>query len=1023
MIFARVNDHLRHCSIYSLSVLLSVLLQRAILPSHKRRSSPLHTARIPMAYPHPSAPTPHLNAPTHHNASPHHNAPPHRTPTSQHTAHSHPKTSPHAHVPAHYHSIPTQHTAPQHTKTQHTAETHPSQHTAKSSLHTQHTAQHSLSPRHTASPPSRPNTCLPFTAFTPCPTHLKPKSTLRPDNWAHLLKDYPDKAFVDTITGIATYGARLGYLGPLQSVCSPNHSSALRIPADIHENLTQDLLAGRVKRLKDLPSHYISSPIGAVHKKSNGEFTGWRRIHDLSFPPGRSVNNGISKHFRKLKYQTLDDAVDLLLRLGPGTIMHKRDLKDAFRKIPVSPYDYWLLIFEWQGKHYVDIFLPFGLATAPCLFNLFAEGLHWILEHVFSQSLVHYLDDFLLFGDDDEALFGRVCECLGFTEKTSKSLNGTVVDFTGIEIDSDRMEIRLPKDKHTRALMAVKDTLAKGSTNFLALRSLLGFLSFCARVIPLGRPFLRNLFNFLYILRAKPGSNRRLLPDAARDLRWWATLLKHWNGKRVIRPRNTSYFGYTDASGTKGIGGWWGPNAFATRIPRRHRAKHINWKEAFAILVALAKWAPCLAGSRLILMCDNQAIVQAINKRSIRGEAINPLQLILLAAAVHDVEIEARWLSSEENWIADSLSRFDLKKLANCKLDVLFNMPYHGPNPKSHSSPPSTPHFSPMPTSHPNSSLSRSTGPHLAALRRRLQDFYNTELPMPQEIPIRQPGTATNASPTSATYRSSQSRMEPYRNGWQTPSIRERQSRKRSTDTSSASRTATLKKDSQRMFLTTPASNEFDGAQFVYSAQPQLENEGKSNAPSCSKCWAPSEQTPLTKSTFAPRSRSHSQPSSELESSHGTNGPPKATPPTSPADPSLFSITTLASSSTCLAPKPTRSAKEQPFHSPQQMTSPVLSQPSTNSFSATPAQPPTHYSPALSAHSTSTGSKARLSKQYSTPAEILPQFQATRSAVELQTRQSQQGSPKTKSRNSADGNPQQSTDTSHRNHLWTSASP
>jgi len=51
-------------------------------------------------------------------------------------------------------------------------------------------------------------------------------------------------------------------------------------------------------------------------------------------------------------------------------------LKDAFRNIPVSPFDYWLLLFEWLGKFYVDVALPFGLSTAPFLFNLFAEGLH-----------------------------------------------------------------------------------------------------------------------------------------------------------------------------------------------------------------------------------------------------------------------------------------------------------------------------------------------------------------------------------------------------------------------------------------------------------------------------------------------------------------------------------------------------------------------------------------------------------------------------------------------------------------------
>jgi hypothetical protein len=70
----------------------------------------------------------------------------------------------------------------------------------------------------------------------------------------------------------------------------------------------------------------------------------------------------------------------------------KRDLKSAFCHIPVKSRDYWLLIFEWQGKYYVYLFLPFDLRTAPRIFNLFSEALDWIFE---TWTLTHYLNDFL----------------------------------------------------------------------------------------------------------------------------------------------------------------------------------------------------------------------------------------------------------------------------------------------------------------------------------------------------------------------------------------------------------------------------------------------------------------------------------------------------------------------------------------------------------------------------------------------------------------------------------------------------
>src|SRR5579862_8805283 len=101
-------------------------------------------------------------------------------------------------------------------------------------------------------------------------------------------------------------------------------------------------------------------------------------------------------------------------------------------------------------------------------------------------------------------------------------MNGHVVDFTGIELDSELMIARLPQNKLDRANKAVQDTLRLSYTSFKALRSMLGFLSFCARVIPLGCPFLRNLFNFARELSHLPRftTRRCLLTEAIQDLHW-----------------------------------------------------------------------------------------------------------------------------------------------------------------------------------------------------------------------------------------------------------------------------------------------------------------------------------------------------------------------------------------------------------------------------------------------------------------------------------------------------------------------
>ena len=180
--------------------------------------------------------------------------------------------------------------------------------------------------------------------------------------------------------------------------------------------------------------YMISSPLGLV-PKSNG---GFRRIHHLSHPKGRSVNCNIPKDWGALEYTCFDEPVAMITRIGPGAMLIKKDLADAFRHIPVAECDWWLLGFEWEGAYWVDRFLPFGLRTLPYMFDLFAKGLHWMLVTSGFEHMLHYLDDFLGIVPPDKnpepynALFDKLCKTLGFARNIKKNKMHTTTDFLGI---------------------------------------------------------------------------------------------------------------------------------------------------------------------------------------------------------------------------------------------------------------------------------------------------------------------------------------------------------------------------------------------------------------------------------------------------------------------------------------------------------------------------------------------------------------------------------------------------------------
>ena len=64
--------------------------------------------------------------------------------------------------------------------------------------------------------------------------------------------------------------------------------------------------------------------------------------------------------------------------LGVGTLLAKLDVQVAYRLVPVHLDDHSLMGFQWRGALYIDGMLPFGLHSAPIIFNAVADALEWI---------------------------------------------------------------------------------------------------------------------------------------------------------------------------------------------------------------------------------------------------------------------------------------------------------------------------------------------------------------------------------------------------------------------------------------------------------------------------------------------------------------------------------------------------------------------------------------------------------------------------------------------------------------------
>eukprot|EP00731_Ephydatia_muelleri_P014011 Em0007g1321a len=247
---------------------------------------------------------------------------------------------------------------------------------------------------------------------------------------------------------------------------------------------------------------------------------------------------------------TMDHAVALLSQYGQDALMAKIDLKAAFRLIPVQAADWVHLGICWRRQFYVDTCLPFGLRSAPALFNHYAEALDWIMANNYGAQLLHYLDDFLL----------PARTHLGIPVASEK-LEGptTALTFLGIVLDTSAQQLQLPPDKLEELTGLIRSWLSRHKATKRELLSLIGKLSFAAKVVPAGRLFLRRLIDLSTTVR-KLHHHISLNAEARADIRWWDSFLPSWNGVAMfLDPEWTAADSlqlYTDASGSLGFGAY-----------------------------------------------------------------------------------------------------------------------------------------------------------------------------------------------------------------------------------------------------------------------------------------------------------------------------------------------------------------------------------------------------------------------------------------------------------------------------------
>ena len=177
-----------------------------------------------------------------------------------------------------------------------------------------------------------------------------------------------------------------------------NHSSALKFPDHVQNYIETEMKYGAIiGPFENFPFQCHVSPFLTRDKPNSSNR---RVILDLSFPPGKSVNDGVYKDvyldtYLELNYPSVDTVVNCLKALDTEALLYKIDISRAFSHIRIDPGDLDLLGLKHEHL-FIDCTLPFRFRHGSIFFQRCTDAVRYIMKHKFhSPYLYNYIDDLI----------------------------------------------------------------------------------------------------------------------------------------------------------------------------------------------------------------------------------------------------------------------------------------------------------------------------------------------------------------------------------------------------------------------------------------------------------------------------------------------------------------------------------------------------------------------------------------------------------------------------------------------------
>ena len=328
------------------------------------------------------------------------------------------------------------------------------------------------------------------------------------------------------------------------------------------------------------------------------------------------------------------------------------------------------MVFVYNKKVYADTTLSMGSHSNACCCQRVTSAVVHIFGK-FGHFAINYLDDLggVETSERAEEAFKRLRKLIqdfGLKEALDKSVAPCMVMvFLGILIDTVKLTLSIPSEKMLEIRQLLQEWNEKTTASLKEVQQLAGLLNFACRCVRSGRVYLSRILNFLRELSPR---GRMTIPKSVRlDIQWWEQLAPHFNGTSfmlendwmepdvLVSTDSCLTGGGTFNFTTGGFSHWEYPNQI------KELNCDINQLECLMVVVSLKLWRHTLLRKHLVVQCDNQVTVEALNSASSRNVLMQRcLRELHKLMALYSFDFKAIYLPGVQNRISDFLSRFHI---------------------------------------------------------------------------------------------------------------------------------------------------------------------------------------------------------------------------------------------------------------------------------------------------------------------------------------------------------------------------